>query len=202
MVEREGDESAKREKEVLLLNDQQPGDVWAHAEERYQIGQQVRGTVTRQTQFGVFVQIEPGLEGIVYAFEMGGGPSALTAYAPGQEMQLYVKNIDSNRRRLELSLGDAPMPGLLNEHALPPEVRRKRQPAAPSWPTPLPLPERQTDAHHPAWTACPSCQRPLAPGWKFCVYCGGSLQRRCPDCGSAQPDLPDVRYCHACGRLL
>jgi hypothetical protein len=198
-------------------------NVWAHVEERYQVGQQVRGTVTRIAQFGVFVQVEPGLEGIVYAFELGGGPSATAACAPGQEMQLYIKNIDASRRRLELSLDNAPMPGLLNEDALPPAARRQRlsldnapvpglpdelmlsptrrksQSDALPWPGSPPLPDGQTGVH---WIACPTCQRVLAPDWRFCVYCGGSLQRRCPACGSTQPDLPDARYCHACGRPI
>jgi len=176
---------------------QQPANRWADVEVRYQPGQEVRGTVTRVAQFGVFVQVEPGIEGIVYAFELGQGPSALAGFAPGQEMQLYVKSIDAGRRRMELSLGNQPVPGLLPEHELPPAARRKNLTGEPLWPAPLLPPEAPA---RPGESSCPTCQREVQATWKYCVYCGGSLQRQCLACGAAQPDLPGARYCHACGR--
>jgi hypothetical protein len=185
-------------KEVRFVSDQQPANVWAGAEERYQIGQEVRGMVTRVAQFGVFVQVEPELEGIIYAFELGVGPAALAGFVSGQEMQLYVKNIDANRKRLELSLNNDSTLGLLDEHMLPPDVRRKTPPGATPRPL-LELPVRGTSVDIPT---CPTCQRQTLANWKFCVYCGSSLQRHCPACGSTQPDLPDARYCYECGTVI
>lgn len=185
------------------MNDQQPGNAWADAEERYQAGQKVRGTVTRIAQFGVFVQVEPGIEGVVYAFELGPGAGALASLAPGQEMELYVKSVDAKKKRLELGLEGSLMPGLLAEHALPPELRRKAQPSEVPWPLPHPQPETVTSSH-PVQSApgCPTCQRTIQATWKYCVYCGGSLQRRCSACGSVQPDLPDALYCYECGKPI
>lgn len=184
------------------MNDQQPINAWMHAEERYQSGQDVRGVVTRVAQFGVFVQLEPGLEGVVYAFELGSGPAALAGIAPGQEMHLYVKNIDASRRRLELSLSSASMPGLLDEHVLPPSIRQRNRPDELPWPLPSPLPEMPGRTYPADQSTCQTCQRQVQASWKFCVYCGGSLQRVCQACGSTQPDLPDARFCYECGKPM
>lgn len=182
------------------MDNQQPINVWANAEERYQAGQKVRGTVTRVAQFGVFVQVEPGIEGVVYAFELGPGAGALAGFAPGQEMQLYVKGVDAKKKRLELGLGDEAMPGLLAERALPPEVRRKAQPPEMPYPLPGPLPQPLASLSDQSAPNCPTCRREVQATWKYCVYCGGRLQRRCSACGSVQPDLPGALYCFECGK--
>jgi hypothetical protein len=184
---------------------QQPVNAWADAEQRYQAGQEVSGIVTRIAQFGVFVQVEPGVEGILYAFELGSGPAVLAGFTPGQEMTLYVKNIDVSRKRLELCLHNDPVPGPVDELTLPPlpfEGRQKRsgQFNAQSWPLLPSLPDLSADPQSADHPDCPACQRAVQAGWKFCVFCGGTLQRRCSTCGSLQPDLPDARYCYECGQ--
>ncbi len=45
-------------------------DPWTTAPERLQAGQRINGTVTRLTDFGAFVEIEPGLEGLIHISEM------------------------------------------------------------------------------------------------------------------------------------
>ncbi|HLI68635.1 MAG TPA: S1 RNA-binding domain-containing protein [Ktedonobacteraceae bacterium] len=181
------------------MDDQQPVNPWADAEVRYQVGQEVRASVTRVAQFGVFVQVEPGMEGIVYAFELGQGPSVLAGFAPGQEMHLYVKNVDAGKKRLELSPRNQVQPGLATESDLPPFARQKGRVGTLSWPESPFLPQAPADQGR---QYCPGCQREVQTAWKYCVYCGESLQRRCPACGSAQPDLPEARYCCECGRML
>lgn len=184
------------------MDEQQPTNPWVTAEIRYPTGQEVQGVVTRITQFGVFVQVEPGLEGIVYAFELGPGPSALTGFTPGQEVQLYVKSIDTGKRRLELGLSNETMPGLLEARTLPPAARRKTPPDEPFLSGSLLLPELPLNSHRQGPSTCPACQRGIQTFWKYCIYCGKTLQRRCSACGSAQPDLPDARYCYECGQPL
>ena len=186
------------------MDDQPFQDAWINAEERYQARQEVQGVVTRVTQFGVFVQVEPGIEGIIYAFELGTGPFALAGFTPGQEIQLYVKDIDVSRRRLELSPNNDPLPGLLDQHTLPPIERRKALPDEQLWPLPqLPqLPQTPASASRPATSACSTCQRTIQSTWKFCIYCGGSLQHYCQSCGSTLPDLPDAHYCQECGKPI
>ena len=183
------------------MDDQQPVNAWANAETRYQAGQAVQGVVTRVAQFGVFVQVEPGIEGILYAFELGQGAGAMAAFAPGQVVQLYVKAIEARKKRLELSLENQPMPGLLAEHEMPPAARRKTRTRSDALPQPVQLLFPEIPAR-PNESGCPTCQRPVQASWKYCVYCGGTLQSRCPACGTIQPDLPEARYCCECGELL
>ena len=182
------------------MSDQQAAhNPWLGAETRYQPGQEVHGTVTRVAQFGVFVQVEPGLEGIVYAFELGQGPSAMVGIAVGQEMQLYVKSIDVGRKRLELGLQNVSVPGLLGEIEVPPAMRRSKQLEEHPWPSPLPPLGALPREHE---RPCPTCLRPIQNAWKYCVYCGASLRRRCSACGTTQPDLPDASFCCECGQAL
>jgi len=178
-----------------LLEHQSAPEVWAEAETRYQVGQQVHGTVTRMAQFAVFVQLEPGLEGVLYAFEVG--PGALTGLTPGLDVQLYVRDVDAGKKRLELSLEPQPVPGLVSERGIPGPVRRQRPVPGPALPPALPEAVRALAAQ-----SCPTCRRPVQFTWKYCVYCAGTLQRRCLACGTAQPDLAEARYCCECGSTL
>lgn len=179
---------------------------WQDAEARYQTGQEVRGAITRITQLGIFVQVEPGIEGIIYTFELGRGLSAMLDFAPGQQMQLYVKSIDARRKRLELSLERPSGPGLLAESELPTTLRRSTLPNHLTWPIPPVQPSGPLTLPHilpeQDKRSCPTCQRAVQDAWKYCVYCGGLLQLHCPTCGSAQPAIPDARYCCECGASM
>jgi predicted RNA-binding protein with RPS1 domain len=46
---------------------------------------------------------------------------------------------------------------------------------------------------------CPHCKRVTQPHWKHCVYCGGSLARVCPKCGTPRAEAEGVRFCYECG---
>ena len=95
-------------------------DPWIDAEQRYTPGQEISATVTSVTHFGVFAQVEPGLEGVIYSFELG---SKVAHYAPGHELILYVKSIDAYRKRLELSPQAQSMAGLLTSSTLPADLQ-------------------------------------------------------------------------------
>ena len=182
-----------------MLDDQQAINAWAHAEERYQAGQEVHGIVTRVAQFGLFVQVEPGIEGVIYAFELGQGTGALARYTPGQELQIYVKDIDPRRKRLELSPQQQIMPGLLPEREIPPQARHRTTPDSLPWPLQPAIAEKAISVPN---ASCPTCRREISEHWNYCVYCGANVQGRCPSCGILQPDLPDARYCYACGKAI
>ena len=53
----------------LGLKQLQP-EPWASAADRYQLGQRVSGTVKRLTDFGAFIEVEPGIEGLIHISEM------------------------------------------------------------------------------------------------------------------------------------
>lgn len=182
---------------------------WHNVETRYQAGQQVQGSVTRITHFGIFVQIEPGLEGIIYTFELGPGPASVANFVPGQVMQLYVKSIDAGRKRMELSLEPQHMPSPLEAQALLTDLRRNPPTSKQlSWPPQLPdmLPQLPSTSPQALFTPgehnCPTCQCSIQATWKYCVYCGDALRRRCPACGNEQPNLPQARYCCKCGKIF
>jgi hypothetical protein len=183
------------------LENQQNSLSWTDAERRYNPGQKVVGKVTRVTPFGVFLQVEPEIEGIIYTFELGQGPAAVAGFVPGLEVPVFVKSIDTRRKRLELSLLNQPIPGLLEEFEIPVELRRRKQPDLLPSP-PLLTPQDRERAENHGHQTCSTCQRQVQKTWKYCVFCGGSLQNYCPTCGLAQPNIPEAGYCYDCGQRL
>ena len=49
---------------------------------------------------------------------------------------------------------------------------------------------------------CPSCKREVQANWKHCVFCGASLSKVCPQCGTVQPEVEGARFCCSCGSPL
>ena len=81
-------------------------DPWTRIEMRYQEGQTVEGTVENGADFGVFVELEPGLSALIPVSEMGLGRDAdpRTAFAPGSTLQAKILSIDPDRKRMSLSI--------------------------------------------------------------------------------------------------
>ncbi|HTL31631.1 MAG TPA: 30S ribosomal protein S1 [Kofleriaceae bacterium] len=82
-------------------------DPWRDATARLAEGARVKGTVTRLQPFGAFVEIAPGVEGLVHISELGAGrrinhPKEFVSI--GQEVEATVLAVDSEKRRLSLSL--------------------------------------------------------------------------------------------------
>jgi small subunit ribosomal protein S1 len=84
-------------------------DPWHLVEEKYEAGQIVKGIITNVVDFGAFVRIEDGIEGLIHVSELSDGD-----FAPGDLVregeELYVKilSIDADRQRMALSLKQAP----------------------------------------------------------------------------------------------
>src|SRR5262249_11659022 len=80
-------------------------DPWLEASERWPEGARAKGRVVRVEPFGAFVEIAPGLEGLVHASELEGAVrNARDAVKPGQEVAVTVLSVDSAKRRLSLSM--------------------------------------------------------------------------------------------------
>ena len=79
---------------------------WEQAATKYFQGQTVSGTVTRLTDFGAFVQLEPGIEGMVHISELDHKRINRVAdvVAVGQSLDLQVREVDPIKRRISLSL--------------------------------------------------------------------------------------------------
>ena len=100
---REVDPSKKRLS--LSLREVAISDPWENISQRYSIGRVVEGTVDHGGGPGIFVQIEPGLTGLIPNSEIsvppGGDPSK--AFTAGEKLLVRIMSIDPSRRRLSLS---------------------------------------------------------------------------------------------------
>ncbi|MFO0550008.1 MAG: 30S ribosomal protein S1 [Polyangiaceae bacterium] len=82
-------------------------DPWNHAEEAYPAGKKVRGKVMSITDYGAFVELEPGVEGLIHVSEMSWTkkvkhPSKLLEI--GQEIECQVLEVDARAKRISLGL--------------------------------------------------------------------------------------------------
>ncbi|OJT95403.1 MAG: 30S ribosomal protein S1 [Alphaproteobacteria bacterium 65-7] len=82
-------------------------DPWEGVAAKYPVGVQFKGKVTNVTDYGAFVELEPGVEGLVHVSEMSWvkknmAPSKLVT--PGTEVDVAVLEVDSNKRRISLGL--------------------------------------------------------------------------------------------------
>lgn len=79
---------------------------WAEVEAKYQVGQDVRGTITKLATFGAFAEIEPGVEGLIHISELS--DERIThpkqVVREGERLMLKVIRVDPSRHRLGLSL--------------------------------------------------------------------------------------------------
>ncbi|HTQ57984.1 MAG TPA: 30S ribosomal protein S1 [Bryobacteraceae bacterium] len=83
---------------------------WEKASEKYKTGDRVQGTVTRVTDFGAFVELEPGIEGLIHLSEMSWSkkvrkPSDVVK--PGDTVEVMVLNVNPAERRISLGLKQA-----------------------------------------------------------------------------------------------
>ncbi len=81
---------------------------WEELSLKYNVGSTISGKVTNVTDFGVFVEIEEGIEGLVHVSELSQKrvSSAKDLYSIGDMVTAVIKNIDSANRKLGLSIKD------------------------------------------------------------------------------------------------
>ncbi len=81
-------------------------DPWQESVAKYKIGDVIEGTVTKLVNFGAFVRIEEGLEGLIHISELSNSRVAHPGdvVQEGQQLQLKIISLDSERHRLGLSL--------------------------------------------------------------------------------------------------
>ncbi len=79
---------------------------WQNVESKYPIGARVKGTVSRLMDFGAFVKLEPGVEGLIHISELGHGRvfRARDVVSEGQEVEVKVLSVDAEKQRISLSL--------------------------------------------------------------------------------------------------
>src|SRR3569833_2935438 len=103
-------------------------DPWEGVAAKYPVGVQFKGKVTNVTDYGAFVELEPGVEGLVHVSEMSWvynntAPSKLVT--PGTEVDVQVLEVDSNKRRISLGLKQTqenPWSGFTSRHPIDSEI--------------------------------------------------------------------------------
>jgi small subunit ribosomal protein S1 len=91
----------------LSLKRLQPNP-WSQVDDLYHVGQLVEGTISRVTQFGAFVSLEPGIEALLHASQIADPPPEDPADLLGEGMTITARiiSIESHRQRLGLSIRD------------------------------------------------------------------------------------------------
>jgi small subunit ribosomal protein S1 len=94
-------------KKISLGLKQLQAEPWQTVPERFQAGQRITGTVTRLADFGAFVEIEPGVEGLIHISEMSYGkklhhPSDMLKQ--GERVDAVILSIKPEERRIALGL--------------------------------------------------------------------------------------------------
>lgn len=79
---------------------------WATADVKYSLGSTVRGTVSRIADFGAFVKLEPGIEGLLHVSELATRRirSVSDVVSEGEQIECRVLSVDPAEQRLSLSL--------------------------------------------------------------------------------------------------
>ena len=80
-------------------------DPWDTASQKYPAGSKHTGTIARVTDYGLFVTLEPGLDGLVHISELQGenrNTNLRVKFKAGSTMEVAVKDVDLDQRRISL----------------------------------------------------------------------------------------------------
>ena len=82
-------------------------DPWEGVDERYPVGEKLKGTVTNIADYGAFIELEPGVEGLVHISEMSWTKKNIhpgKIVSTSQEVEVMVLEVNSEKRRISLGL--------------------------------------------------------------------------------------------------
>jgi len=95
---------------ISLGMKQLESDPWDSATEKYAVGTKLNGSVTNITEYGAFVELEPGIEGLVHVSEMSWTKKNVhpgKIVSTSQEVEVIVLEVDTEKRRISLGLKQA-----------------------------------------------------------------------------------------------
>lgn len=101
---------------------------WDKAQEKYRVGSTHSGTVSRLAQFGAFITLEPGVDGLIHISKLGAGRRInhpREVLEQGQDITVRIDKIDQGSKRISLVPED-----FRNEDAAQEEVEQNYTPAA------------------------------------------------------------------------
>ena len=121
-----------RETERVSLGTKQlTEDPWAHVPDKYPAGSRVNGRVTNVTDYGAFVELEEGVEGLVHVSEMSWSKkvkSPSKVVSPGDRVEAIVTDVNREARRISLSLKETlpdPWDSVVEKYAVGSTVQGK-----------------------------------------------------------------------------
>jgi len=83
---------------------------WDLVPEKFKVGERVRGAVTRVVEFGAFVELEPGIEGLIHISEMSWAKKVRRSsdvVKPGETVEAVILGVNTGERRISLGLKQA-----------------------------------------------------------------------------------------------
>ena len=85
-------------------------DPWDSVAQKYKLGERARGTATRVLEFGAFVELEPGIEGLIHVSEMSWAKKVRSAgdvVKPGEIVEVVILGVNPAEHRIALGLKQA-----------------------------------------------------------------------------------------------
>jgi small subunit ribosomal protein S1 len=107
---------------ISLGMKQLQADPWAGIEAKYPVGARFKGTVTNIADYGAFVELEPGVEGLIHVSEMSWTKKNIhpgKIVSTSQQVEVQILEVDSQKRRISLGLKqtqDNPWDVFLSSH--------------------------------------------------------------------------------------
>ncbi|MDD4200008.1 MAG: bifunctional 4-hydroxy-3-methylbut-2-enyl diphosphate reductase/30S ribosomal protein S1 [Eubacteriales bacterium] len=112
--------SMNEEKEKISLGlKQNTPEPWSVIDEKYQVGQIIEGKVVQIKEYGAFVELEPGLDGLVHISEVAHKrvENLSNELEVGQTVQVKILEVDKDRKRISLSIRETMDPPTAEEIA-------------------------------------------------------------------------------------
>ena len=97
----------EKEERISLGYKQLTSDPWENLEEKYKVGQKMKGTVVSLTDFGAFVELESGVEGLIHISDLTWSRKLIhpkKVLSPGEEVIVSILDINSSAKRISLGL--------------------------------------------------------------------------------------------------
>ncbi len=121
----------KETERVSLGTKQLTADPWELVPEKYAVGSRVSGRVTNVTDYGAFVELEQGIEGLIHVSEMSWSkkmknPSKVVSV--GDQVEAIISDVNTDTRRISLSLKNTlpdPWEGVVEKYAVGSEITGK-----------------------------------------------------------------------------
>jgi small subunit ribosomal protein S1 len=97
----------EKDEKISLGYKQKTPDPWKNVDEKYKIGQRVKGKVVSLTDFGAFVELEEGVEGLIHVSDLTWSRKQIhpkKVLSPGDIVEVAILNINARAKRISLGL--------------------------------------------------------------------------------------------------